>query len=132
MNRNIAGIRTGSVVFVKDIVAEGRMNLKYAETLAQNQTNALNHSLATDHAVGQSSGQGVFKAREQKDHNRAMSSLYFSSAETESKTVPKQIQQNSLYRALLFKIGVFNRGSTDAAGFHFSFSFFFLLSIEVH
>lgn len=41
VNRNIADIRTGSVVFVKDIVAEGRMNLKYAEILAQNQTNAL-------------------------------------------------------------------------------------------
>lgn len=41
MNKNIAAIRTGSVVFVKDIVAEGRMNLKYAETSAQNQTNAL-------------------------------------------------------------------------------------------
>lgn len=41
VNRNIAIIRTGSVVFVKDIVAEGRMILKYAETSAQSQTNAL-------------------------------------------------------------------------------------------
>jgi len=41
VNRNIAAIRTGSVVFVKDIAAEGRVILKYAETSAQNQTNAL-------------------------------------------------------------------------------------------